>query len=198
MIRRIVLLLLALLLLCPLASCGGRENLEISEEEALAVLTDLVPRSHEINVIFFGEGLPTEGGHDEYTETAYFPVTSDCKYQTVRQIRAAAEKIYSMSYLESVYVTAFVGMTATSEDGLLDNNVSPRYKEINGKLSADASYRGLNIRGKLTVTACEIEKKTPDYVAVKTECLDENGEKVTLTLLLTLENDVWLLDGPTY
>ena len=41
-----------------LFSCSKPKPLEISEEEALAVLTDLVPRSYEFNVIFFGEGLP--------------------------------------------------------------------------------------------------------------------------------------------
>lgn len=198
MIKRIMAVLAAVLVLFSLAACHRRKPLEISDEEALAVLRDLVPRSYELNVIFFGEGLPAVGAEGEYTDTTYLPVTDDCGYASIRQIKAAAEKVYSLSYLQGVYVPVFEGLVATSEDGLLDNNLSARYKEFYGRLYVDVAHDRVDIRGRLTVTACAVKKKTPDYVSVLTECLDENGEKVTTTFLLTLENDVWLLDGPTY
>lgn len=197
MMKRITVLLSVVLVMLFMTACG-RKPLEISDEEALAVLQDLVPRSYEFNVIFFGDGLPADGAEGEYTETTYLPVTEDCGYASIRQIKKAAQRVYSMSYLEGVYVPAFEGLVATSEDGLLDNNLSARYKEINGKLHVNAAHDSVEIRGRLTVTACEVKKKTPDYVSVLAECLDEAGQTVTMTFLLTLENDVWLLDGPTY
>lgn len=214
--RRCLTFCLALLLLLPLTSCKEeRKPLEITNEEAQAVLAELVPASYEINVIFFGAGLPYQGELPEEEEgesdteidfeddpplisAAYLPVTEDCGYASIREIKAAAQRVYSMNYLESVYVSMFEGVIASSEDGLLDNNLSSRYKELAGILCVDARYEPLNIRGRLTVLSSEVTKKTPDYVSVLSLCLTEDGEETQVTFLLTLENGVWLLDGPTY
>lgn len=214
--RKCLALCLVLFLLPWMTSCGKeRKPLEITDEEAQAVLEELVPASYEINEIFFGVGLPYEGETEEEEEsttdteidfddgaslitTSYLPVTEDCGYASIREIKAAAQAVYSMGYLESVYVTMFEGMAATSEDGLLNNNVSPRYKELAGILCVDALHEPLAIRGRLTVLSSEVVKKTPDYVSVSCLCRNEAGEESQETFLLTLENGVWLLDGPTY
>ena len=195
--KRILVLLLSLVLTVSMFSCSKPKPLKISEEEAYEVLCDLVPRSYEFNVIFFGEGLPHE--HGEYEDTTYVEVDlGESKYSSIPEIKVEVERVYSKRYLKSIYVNMFVGSKTTSSDGLLDNDVSPRYKEIEGKLMIDASYDEVNIMGKLTVVSTAVVKKTPKYVSVDAVCQDENGNEIQKRFFLTLENGVWLLDGPTY
>ena len=195
--KRILVLLLSLVLTVSMFSCSKPKPLKISEEEAYEVLCDLVPRSYEFNVIFFGEGLPHE--HGEYEDTTYVEVDlGESKYSSIPEIKVEVERVYSKRYLKSIYVNMFVGSKTTSSDGLLDNDVSPRYKEIEGKLMIDASYDEVNIMGKLTVVSTAVVKKTPKYVSVDAVCQDENGNEINKRFFLTLENGVWLLDGPTY
>lgn len=195
--KRFLVLLLSLVLTVSMFSCSKPKPLKISEEEAYEVLCDLVPRSYEFNVIFFGEGLPHE--HGEYEDTTYVEVDlGKSKYSSIPEIKVEVERVYSKRYLKSIYVNMFVGSKTTSSDGLLDNDVSPRYKEIEGKLMIDASYDEVNIMGKLTVVSTAVVKKTPKYVSVDAVCQDENGNEINKRFFLTLENGVWLLDGPTY
>jgi len=195
--KRILVLLLSLVLTVSMFSCSKPKPLKISEEEAYEALCDLVPRSYEFNVIFFGEGLPHEDG--EYDNTTYVEVDlGKSKYSSIPEIKVEVERVYSKRYLKSIYVNMFVGSKTTSSDGLLDNDVSPRYKDIDGKLMIDASYDEVNIMGKLTVVSTAVVKKTPKYVSVDAVCQDENGNEINKRFFLTLENGVWLLDGPTY
>lgn len=196
--KRIFLLLLSVMLLVALPACGEKD-LEITVEDATTVLKDLVPRSHELNMIFFGEGLPVENPPEtEPTSVTYQPVTADCGYTSIAQIMKKAEQVYSARYLDGVYVAAFIGVSAESDDGMVDTTVSPRYQEIGGKLQADIAAPVKNIRGKLEVVSATVEGATPTYVTTKATCLDEDGNTVILTVLLTLQNGVWLLDSPTY
>lgn len=195
--KRVLVLLLAFALALPLVSCSKPKPLKISEEEAYEVLCDLVPRSYEFNVIFFGEGLPHEGG--DYEDTTYVEVDlAKSKYASIPAIKLEVERVYSQRYLKSIYINMFVGSKTTSNDGLLDNDVSPRYKEIDGKLMIDASYDEIDIMGRLTVVSAAVVKKTPKYVSVDAVCLDEDGNEIEKRFFITKENGVWLLDGPTY
>lgn len=195
--KRLLILLLAFALALPFASCSKPKPLKISEEEAYEVLSTLVPRSYEFNVIFFGEGLPHEDG--EYEDTTYVEVDlAESKYGSIPEIKTEVERVYSKRYLKSIYINMFVGSKTTDKDGLLDNDVSPRYKVIDGKLMIDASYDEVDIMGRLTVVSTAVVKKTPKYVSVDAVCLDEGGNEIEKRFFLTLENGVWLLDGPTY
>ncbi len=195
--KRILVLFLSLVLAASMFSCSKPKPLKISEEEAYEVLCDLVPRSYEFNVIFFGEGLPHEDG--EYEDTTYVEVDlAESKYGSIPEIKTEVEKVYSKRYLKSIYINMFVGSKTTSSDGLLDNDVSPRYKVIDGKLMIDASYDEVDIMGRLTVVSTAVVKKTPKYVSVDAVCQDESGNEIEKRFFLTLENGVWLLDGPTY
>ncbi|MBQ4065811.1 MAG: hypothetical protein IJD10_06895 [Clostridia bacterium] len=197
--KRILLFVLVILCLVGGTACSEK-NLEISEEEALRVMTELVPLSHELNVIFFGEGLPvTEPPAERPTATTYLPVSADSPYSSIAAIKTAAEKVYSSRYLEGIYVAAFVGVIPESDDGSVNTLVSPRYQEFGSGLQADVSVAPKpNMLGKLTVQSVKVGRATPTYIAVETTCLDEGGNTVVKTILLTIENGVWLLDSPTY
>ncbi len=197
--KRILLLLLAVLCLLGGTACSEKK-LEISEEEAAKVLTELVPLSYELNVIFFGEGLPVKDSPAERpTSTTYQAVSADSPYTSIAAIKAAAEKVYSKRYLDGIYVSAFVGVTQESEDGGMNTSVSPRYQEFGSGLHADVSVAPKpNMKGKLTVQSVKVGRATAEYVSTEATCLDEAGNTVVMTVLLTVENGVWLLDSPTY
>lgn len=173
--------------------------LKISEDEALTVLQDLVPKSYEINVVFFGDGLAAvdEAYEEEHSSTSYFEVAEGYNYDSIEDIKEEAEKVYSSHYLEDVYVFAFEGDYSETSDGMTDLTVSPRYKEISGKLMVDVSVKGKNIRNRLAVISSKIEKRTSKYVKLSTVC-EENGNKIEIDMFLTLENGNWRLAGPTY
>ncbi|MBQ4065991.1 MAG: hypothetical protein IJD10_07810 [Clostridia bacterium] len=199
--KRIVLFLTALMLCVGLASSCSESTLTLTNEEATRILQDLVPRSHEINVIFYGEGLPVEDMPEVRPDTTtYKPVLGGGGYGSVADIKAAAEKIYTLNYLQSaVYPAAFEGISTESTDGLLDAAISPRYKEYGGKLHADVSSAKVkNIRGRLEVLSAEVRRCTATYVTVRGVCRDDQGETVELTFFLAPQNDTWLLDSPTY
>lgn len=196
--KRIGILLLIPLLLLGLAACGPKP-LSITEEEATVVLKELVPRSYELNVIFFGVGLPPKESPSEIPgQTHYLPVAEDCGYGTVQSIMDKAEQVYSRRYLDGVYVSAFIGVAGESTDGMLDTTVSPRYREWKGELQVDVAANVIPIRGRLQVVSATVGKATPTYVTTEATCLDESGKTVVITVLLAYENGVWLLDSPTY
>lgn len=177
-----------------LASC--RTPLKISEDEAFEALKTLIPASYDINVIFFGEGLPHDGDADSDGKTQYVKVNSD-EYLSVKDIKNAAEKVYSKSYLDGVYVAAFEGVTAESSDGSLDTSVSPRYRDIGGELMVNISAPVKKIRGRLELVSSSVKKRTPDYVTVTVVCRGDDGE-ITFDAYLTKQAGEWLLDSPTY
>ena len=181
---------------------GCARPLSIGEEEALSVLTELVPLSYEINDLFFGNGLPAADPPEERPGTvSYRPVRDDCSYRSTDEMKAAAAKVYSARYLESVFVTVFSGNENDAQAGELglDMSTSPRYREIDGRLTVDVSYQPLAIRGRLTVVSVTLGRATPQYVATETVCRNEAGETETLRILLTKNPDgAWRLDSPTY
>ena len=195
--RRITKLAAVLLLaasVLSLVSC--KAPLKISEEEAYEALKTLIPASYDINVIFFGEGLPHGGGSRGDGKTSYVKVDSK-EYLSVKDIKNAAEKVYSKSYLAGVYVAAFEGVTAGSSDGGLDTSVSPRYRDIGGELMINASSPVRKIRGRLELVSSAVGKRTHRYVVVSVVCRGDDGE-VTFDAYLTKQSGTWLLDAPTY
>ena len=116
--KTILSVFLACLMAVGLAACA--RPLSIGEEEAFAILTELVPLSYEINDMFFGEGLPAaEPPEERPGKVSYRAVSDDCGYRTVAEMMAAAERVYSERYLKSLYVTVFAGNENDAEAGEL-------------------------------------------------------------------------------
>ena len=199
--KKLLIVLSAVFLLTGMLSCTPKKAkpLEISEEEALEVLKELVPKSYEINEIFFGKGLPNDGS-ETVDGTKYVAVDHEkSKYLSVEAIKAAAEAVYSSRYLSSVYVPMFEGSASSSEDGLLDNDLSPRYKLIAGVLHIDTSYAAFNIANMMHIDSVKIIKKTAEYVELEGTGTDSMEQTFVRRFFITLENSgVWRLDSPTY
>ena len=118
-----VLICLLLLPLC-LSACASQPP---ALEDVRDRFVELIESSYEINDIFFGEGLPTLDRDDPANELVYYGfygydayeiVRGDCPYQSVEQIKAAAEKVYSPDYLENIYTMGFDGYADENSDSI--------------------------------------------------------------------------------
>lgn len=178
----------------------GNNDLEITDADAEKRLKELVPMSYEINNIFFGEGLKAddEAYKEQHSGTFYCPVSEECGYDSIGQIKEAAEAVYAESYLKEVYVAAFEGMVTQSEDEGVDSSYSARYKEISGVLCVNISAQSLPIRDKMTVKSAKVIEKTPQYVKCEAKVEYSDGAEESVEFSLTCEGDVWLLYAPTY
>ena len=207
----------ALLLIFALAavlfcSCGEeekeppRENLALTEAEAREVLGTLVEEAYEINEIFFGEGLPYTGEPNKElnADAEYLPVSEEAGYKSIKEIKIAAEKVYSDGYLKSVYQTAFEGISidsAEAEEGYAGYPLSPRYKMFDDELRVNAKHEGFILNTVPLAETAVIVECTPDYVTVQLEYHLRSDTSVTGTMRLQLTPDSegqWRLDSPTY
>ena len=92
-----------LLVAAALSSCSGK----VSEEEAISEVTRLVKESYELNVIYFGDGLPYEDDGDE--RNLYAPVAKDAPFVTKEALTYKTRTVFSNDYAASMIETAFQG-----------------------------------------------------------------------------------------
>lgn len=206
----------ALLLLCTVSmmfSCASN----MTDDEARNILGQLVPLSQELNEIFWGEGLPVDFSEelvDSVTADQYRPVTADAEYQSIQDIKDAAEKVFSLEYLKNVvYATAFgeydVGEITKDDiqkgDGtyydasdLGLNTIYPRYKqERDGILCRNVSQKAYELNTEVLTDTAVVKKRANNLIVCEVKCIC-SGVESTMNIALRCQNGVWLLDGPTY
>ena len=135
--------------------------------------------------------LYTEDDPEDYNYVRY-----DCPYQLVSHIKAKAEKVYSIEYLNGVYSTMFISssmsaryMNYTDDDGNIWLAKSREYEPLisetrkfdlsTAKMVRPSNSKRVNI---------EVESYLPSA--------PENRTVVRITLVL--QNGMWMLDSPTY
>ncbi|MBR5767407.1 MAG: hypothetical protein IKX86_01845 [Clostridia bacterium] len=186
---------LILCLIILLAGCSS--GMRIPDDEAMEVINGLLPLSNEVNEIIFGKGLPAvdEAYESEHTGTAYYPVKEGTGYSSIADIKRAAEKVYSRSYLDAVYKTAFEGVSGG--DSVL-GSLSPRYTEIAGVLKVNVSAEGFDIRSYEKVTECRYASSGKGYAIYACKALASDGKTYDIKIYLTEQSGEWRLDSPTY
>lgn len=210
--RKIAALILCLMMLCAAASsCGAK----YSDEEVRLALETLLPKSFELNKIYFGEGLPLSndralieefyGNFDSDSEDLiYHPVASDCGYTTEEQIKDATLEVFTEEYAGFLMRRAFSGITATYNEGTADERntavMYPRYIEQNGILTVriDTADEALKIGRDYDLSAMNIAKKRRDYALIDIPTVAEDGTQCNVRLKLVLTEEGWRLDSPTY
>ena len=166
----------------------------------------------ELNTVFYGAGLPVYAEDSEYaklqhlyfqsTHPGYEMVTPYAKFLTFYDIKAAAERVFSKEYLETVvYVTAFDGHAISDGvDGMVVANA--RYFE-------DTNW----IYRSKTASVYPVEMRVYDYASMRISrpsngraayvtmnAYPEGGgeaEEVRLRLVKDKEDGLWYLDSFT-
>ena len=205
LIYRLINCLLCLLILGSSIVCFTSCSNAPEIDEVYDRFVYLIEESEELNVLFFGAGVPVykkesviadrRGIYFGYTKSSYDIVMENSKFYSVDVMKKSAENVFSTNYLNAIYETAFDGV-------IYDGGSYLRYYS-----EGDSFYQneGINIY--------ELEKRVYDYSTMKI-VKPSNEERVnveiesyvvsnpearrTITIAFQKENGQWYLDGPTY
>lgn len=208
---KIIAFLLTLTLAAStLISCAP----SVDVEEIRGVLSDLLPKAEELNVIYFGEGLPLASDRElvekfyasfdsDVEMINYHPVDPDCGYTSEDEIREATLEVFTEGYSEYLFERAFTGITAVfgegSDEELKINAIYAMYLMQNGTLTVrlDLEDDAVPLGRVYDVDRAEIVRAHRGYVIVSVpSTLD--GEEADIELRLVKTPDGWRLDSPTY
>jgi hypothetical protein len=135
----------------------------------------------------------------------YDYITAECKYQSIGQIKAAAEKVYSKDYLESLYEYQFDGTVVKSGETLTSSTA--RYMEYEDEdgivtLMMSNTYEPLVTEKRIYdfSTAKIVRPKRKDFVTISIDSYLESrpDERLNVKLTMILQDGVWMLDSGTY
>ena len=192
--RWIASILLCSLLLMAVFGCSASS---VPDEEIAAAAEALIADSVEINVIYFGAGLPSVKKDSAealaFTNYSYLPVDPAAGYASINDIKAATKKVYSASYCEYLFTLAFSGIT--EENGT--TAAYARYMEhFDGTLAVRREIEGYPVRtydGPVTVV-----KNQGTTATVRVQSYVDGKADVEVDVQMVLEKDGWRLDSPTY
>ena len=215
--RGIVKTVGGLLVSLSLVSCGGG----VSEAEVSAALAELIPASYELNEIYFGEGLPISDNREDVeafyaamgqgTDISlnYHPVSADCGYTTIDEIKEATLAVFSESYSEYLFTLAFDGISSVfnedTEEQLTQTVSYARYMETDGILTVrmDLADEALPLgrtydTDDITIIRDKL-KGEHGYVLVEVQSYVDGApdERVEVKLVRTADGG-YRLDSPTY
>jgi len=210
--KKFIASLLAILLLCGMAGLTAcTEPTDASPPPALEEVYDrlvtLIEASGEVNVLLFGEGLPTypRGDAEDILTHRYFGadengllyVTPYAKFRSIVEMQTAISAVYSVAYRESLFESLFTGYT-----GVTSTVMPARYHEDDVALYQNVYVEPLVTEERVyDYAGMEIieEESTSTYLRVSipsyTESRPHEWKRVTLSFVY--ENGDWYLDSPS-
>ncbi len=192
--RNKLVLLILLALTLGLCACN---NSGMSDEELAQTAGALIEASHEINTIFYGEGLPVDEStsviedEDAAAVGNYCRVTDESPYQSTDEIKAAAEQVFTNEYLNEIYESAFEG----------NDILRPRYgTDSQGHLTRDITIGTLKQTDEWTewdLSSIKIKKASAGAVVFSITGT-YRGETEEEVMQMVKTSGGWRLDSPTY
>lgn len=118
--KRIIGLILTFsLIISCFVSCGGYDK-----EELISAVRELAPKAEELYSVIYGDSLETSAVEES---NGYYLVT-DSRYQSVAELKAAMNEIFSKSYMKVLSNTAFDGVSAD------EGSIAAKFLEVGEKL----------------------------------------------------------------
>ncbi len=198
-----VLVMLLLLSVLALGGCADRGLPELDPIKERLVY--LIEESKELNVIYFGVGLPVYRRETPLADrltvyydeilTTYDRVREECDYRGSEELKEATAAVFSETYRRALYETAF--------DGVVTGNVSAymRFYETDDRLYQNSSATVFSLEERIYdySTMTVVAPSDSSYLNVEIECYSlADGARETVTLSFVYENNDWFLDSPTY
>ena len=198
----ISIVLVLLIVVLGMSSCSGSAP---KIDEVRDRIVYLIEGSKEINILFFGSGLPiyrrdglieTELGvyyDDEYT--AYNKVMENTRFKSIDDMKKAAERVYSENYLDAIYETAFEGYMTGSSSAYM------RFLETSDWMYQSISATDFDLSERIyDYSSMKIVKPSNgEYLNITIDTYTLRNKKVkTITLSFIYERGNWYLDSPTY
>ena len=210
--RHLAMLLTAFLLLTALGGCGAPRY---SEEELRAALEELLPRAAELNVVYFGEGLPLSddperlraffGAFDsDIASVNYNPVDESCGYTTEAALREATEAVFTPEYAGYLFDRAFAGISAVYNEGTETQTTTTAmyamYIEQNGVLTAriDLPEQALDVSRVCDPSGMVLDHCGDGYAVVRLPTEKDGADAGEIEVKLVKTEGGWRLDSPTY
>ncbi len=177
----------------------------------------LIEASYEVNTVFYGPGLPVYDGDSEYVklnhvyygfdqEGYYEYVMPQSKFRSEAQIKAAAERVYSNSFLNDVlYKTAFDGYAIEDGAGGAAYGLA-RYQTFSDlfcqSVSDDADgndrntlYTAMRIYDYSTMEVISLGRSDACKVSMVSWLEDSPETTERLEISLVLQDGQWFLDS---
>ena len=178
-----------------LVSCVGAKK--ITNEEAKAILDELLPKTTEINEIIWGKGLAVEPGQDgiltTVTAAQYRRVAKDVPYQSTEALKAAIAEVYSDNYIStSINYICFDGVSASLEDS--NTELYPRYRDNDdGELIIDITNEGFTLTTVIDTSSVNVVSAKGNKQTLE---VDSNNGRIKIVIIE--QDDGWRFDTPTY
>lgn len=179
-----------------LAEYEGQLNAAKTEQEKTEIQASIDKTKKDIekysNYMFTKEEFVAQ--YD--TDLTYISVKSD-KYITINDIKAAAEEVYSASYLMSIYETMFVGYV---EKGQTDMIYARYYDGKDGLMilkDADVWVTEKRVYDYDSMTIVRPSNSKKITVSIDSH-LESQTENLTVRLSFVKQGDQWYLDSPSY
>ncbi len=208
--KKYTLITVLLLIAVMVVSCGKTHDIG----ELRAALEELLPKSAELNEIYFGEGLPLASDREmvekfyssfdsDVSMVNYHPVDADCGYTSEADIREATLAVFSQDYSSYLFDRAFTGISSVSNEGS-QNEITQTasyamYIEQNGTLTVriDVADEALPLGREYDIAEASIVHARKNYVILSVPSTFE-GKQLDVELKLVMTDDGWRLDSPTY
>lgn len=167
------------LILCCLVSCGGYDKNELIE-----AVRELSPKAFELYAVIYGDALERS---DVEEANGYYLVT-DGRYQSVAELKAAMNEVFSESYMKVISNTAFDGVS--SDEGA----ISAKFLEVGGKLYVNPEVTAdFSEPRRFDTDNIKVVKQNRFKAKVAVKCGDDE-----LEVTLQKSDGKWKLDSSMY
>lgn len=198
-------MLLLLTSLVTMSSCSPNPpDIELVYDR----LVELIEKSHEINVVMFGYGLPVyeRGSEEDELLHRYYGVTEDgrefvseySKFDSIDDIKAAAREVYSEDYCNSIFESLFTGYAS---DEVADSILPARYSEDEKWMYQNSHVEplvtGTRVYDYASMTIVSPSSSKMIKVEIRSYAEDHPEDWITVDLSFVYENENWYLDGPS-
>lgn len=196
---------LIFVLVIPMNSCKAPQSEPPQLDDVRERLIYLIEESKELNVLFFGEGLPVYDRESEISERkmVYFTdsygsfdrVMENAEFQSPDAIKLKAEQIYSADYVSGIYESAFDGIMTGSASAYI------RFYD-NGEAflqNTDATVFNIEERIYDYSSMKIVAPSTADYINLEINSYtlsDPSVKKIYMSFIY--ENENWYLDSASY
>ena len=184
-IKGIISILLTVIMAVGMVGCG-----KVSEDEAISLVKDLVSRSYDLNVVYYGEGI-------KYRETGnsnsiYMPALETEKYMLKSVLMKETNLVFSETLAISLIEMSFNGIASEINQNAVQSrylvygdddliHVNKNYEPVVDKVT---SYKYDNI---------EITKISRRFIEATVYTTENEAVEVTLIK----ESNGWRLDSVT-
>ncbi len=199
----LIALILTALVLISFTACSKSQppELELIKDR----LVYLIEGSKELNVLFFGKGLPVHrrdgllaerlGIYNPGGITGYENVSEFAAYHTLDELKEIGKPIYSADYLSEIAETAFDGVLIGTTGAYL------RFYQAEDVLYQNENATDFGFSERIyDYSTMEIDPSSMEtFITVNIESYSlSNPERQTVKLTFVFENGDWYLNSPTY